>query len=81
MRGSTRLPKPHVRPSVDIAPPSSRTWQDISTTEVLAGDTVVDYGLVTLVTKGAEFNRVKFKSGVEISSVAVPTVRAFHPVA
>jgi len=79
LKGS--LPKPFARPSVSVAPPSSRTWQDIPTTEVLTGDTVVDHGLVTSVTKGAEFNLVKFKSGREIDSRFVTSVRAFHPVA
>lgn len=81
MRSS--LPKPFVRPSVAVssAPSAARTWQDIPVNEVLTGDTVVDYGLVTSVTKGAEFNLVKFKSGHEIDSRFVTSVRAFHPVA
>lgn len=81
MRGS--IPKPFVRPSVALTSvgPAGRSWQTIPITEVLVGDTVVDYGLVTLVTRG-EVTRIKFKSGREISSVSpVPNVRAFHPVA
>lgn len=79
-RGKPHIPKPFVRPAVALTGSQDRTWQDIPVTDVLAGDIVVDYGLVTQVIAG-EVTRITFKSGATLASVPpVPNVRAFHPV-
>lgn len=71
-----KLPRPHVRPTIDLTG-HNKEWQAVPVETVVERDLIIDLGGVTEVIVGRSTVRVKFFSGNEKDYPKGESVAAF----